>query len=211
LHATVITKALAAAADNNICTSQAAAGAGDLTIDGALAAGGVATLDTGRQVIITSGGNDTGRTFTIYGTDEVGVSISESVTGASGAAAASTYHYKTVTRVAVSGAVATTVKVGTNGVGASKGVLLDIYANPFNVALLSDNVTGSANWTVQYTYSNHRAAGFHWGNAVWVNHSVLASKSSDTADSLSGTPVTGVRLLINSGTGTVAMTVRQAG
>ena len=56
---------LDAADDNGIAQSQTTAGAADLTLNGALVSGGVATFDSPRQVIITSGGNDTGVTFTI--------------------------------------------------------------------------------------------------------------------------------------------------
>jgi hypothetical protein len=66
------------------------------------------------------------------------------------------------------------------------------------------------NFTVQVTYDNHRAAGFHWGAATWVNHADLTSKTADTVGLVTA-PATGVRVLTNSGTGTVRMTVRQAG
>ena len=55
---------LDAADDNGIAQSQTTAGAADLTLNGALVSGGVATFDSPRQVIITSAGNDTGVTFT---------------------------------------------------------------------------------------------------------------------------------------------------
>src|ERR1700691_5563673 len=91
-----------------IVTSQALAGAGALTIDGTLSTGGVATLTPPQNVVITSGGNDSGITFTISGTDYGGSAISEVLTGASGAAVTSVYLYATVTSIVASGAVATT-------------------------------------------------------------------------------------------------------
>src|SRR5688500_12081268 len=95
-----ITVQLAAADADGICKTQTPLAAGNLTINGDLASGGVATIataNTARQVIITSAGNDSGRTFTIYGTDAAGNTFSEALTGASGGAATSVAHFRTVT------------------------------------------------------------------------------------------------------------------
>lgn len=141
---------LAAGVADNIAQSQALAAAGNLTLNGALVSGGVATMDVQRRVIITSGGNDTGITFTIYGTNNDGNAFQEIVTGASGAAAQSTCDFKTVTRVAASGAVATTVEVGTNGVASSKWFPVDFGRNPINVGMRF-NLTGAANFDLELT------------------------------------------------------------
>ena len=50
---------------DSISQSQTPSGAGNLTINGAKASGGVATFDSARQVTITSAGNDSARTFTV--------------------------------------------------------------------------------------------------------------------------------------------------
>ena len=57
-------------------------GAGNLTINGALADGGSVTFDQPRNVIITSAGDDSGDTFTVTGTDETGTAQTEDITGA---------------------------------------------------------------------------------------------------------------------------------
>src|SRR3990167_8446733 len=67
---------------NGICLTQTPSGAGDLTINGALATSGVATLDVPRHIIITSTANDSARTFTITGTNAYGDATSEAITGA---------------------------------------------------------------------------------------------------------------------------------
>ena len=54
---------LTAADDNGISTSQTPSGAGNLTITGALAAAGVATLDIARRVAVYSGSNISTRTL----------------------------------------------------------------------------------------------------------------------------------------------------
>jgi hypothetical protein len=100
---------------DGICASQDPAGAGELTINGALASDGVATLDVPRNVTITSAGDDTGRVFTITGTDEYGEVVVENITGANAGAAAGKKAFKTVTSVEVDGN-SSAVTVGTGDV-----------------------------------------------------------------------------------------------
>lgn len=131
----IITKSLDAAVANAIATAQAVAGAGNLTLDGALVSGGVATVDSQRRIGITSSGNDTGITFTVYGTMESGVSISEVVTGSNGSVASTLQDFYTVTRVAASGAAAGTVAVGTTPVGSSPWFVPNQHITPFEIGL----------------------------------------------------------------------------
>lgn len=102
----------AASTDNNIAASQSPAAAA-LTINGTLASGGVATLLEARNVIITSGGNDSGITFAVVGTDIYGQALTETITGANVGVATGNKAFKTVTSVTPSGSAAGTVKVGT--------------------------------------------------------------------------------------------------
>jgi len=99
---------------DSISQSQTPSGAGNLTINGAKASGGVATFNSARQVTITSAGDDQARTFTITGTDVNGFTFTEAVTGADTAAATSTKHFKTVTQIAVDDATAGAVTAGMN-------------------------------------------------------------------------------------------------
>jgi len=99
---------------DSISQSQTPSGAGNLTINGAKASGGVATFNSARQVTITSAGDDQARTFTITGTDVNDFTITEAVTGADTAAATSTKHFKTVTQIAVDDATAGAVTAGMN-------------------------------------------------------------------------------------------------
>lgn len=201
-------KTLAAAVANNICLAQtpAAGGVQALNINGAAAAGGVATLDTQRQVLITSAGNDAARTFTLTGTDDNGNTISESITPGPNPTVASALHYKTVTKVTVDGNTAGAITVGTNGVGASVPVVLDQYVTPFSVDL-SVNDTGGANYTVQYTEDDI------FGNQSvlnWRNVPGLVAQVAGTDGLLSG-PASAVRVVLNAVGGSVVLTVRQAG
>jgi hypothetical protein len=103
-----------AADADGVANSQTPSGAGNLTINGAKASGGVATFGAARQVTITSAGNDSGRTFTVTGTDANGDSVSEAVTGANADVATSSKHFKTVTQIAVDDATAGAVTAGMN-------------------------------------------------------------------------------------------------
>ena len=103
---------------DGITTSASLSGAGTLTINGALATGSEVELSSGRQVTITSAGNDTGVTFTVTGTDVNGAAQTEAITGASGAAATSTKYFKTITEIANSAASAGAVTAGINALAA---------------------------------------------------------------------------------------------
>jgi len=87
----------------------------------AVGAGGLLTLlttalDVPRNIIITSAGNDSGRTFTVNSTDVYGVAVRENITGANaGVAAGVKAHYKNVT-VSVDAACAVNVSIGVGNV-----------------------------------------------------------------------------------------------
>jgi hypothetical protein len=66
-----------------------------------------------RAVTITSGGVDTGITFTVNGYDVYGYPLTATVTGASGAAATTLKTFKYIASVTHTGSVASTVTVGT--------------------------------------------------------------------------------------------------
>lgn len=82
-------------------------GAGAITL---LAAG--QTFDVPRNVIITSSGDDSAKTFTVVGKDEYGVAVSEVITGANAGVAAGVKAFKSVTSVTASGNAAANLKIG---------------------------------------------------------------------------------------------------
>ena len=92
--------------------TQSPSGAGNLTLNGALA--GVA--DVARNVVVTSAADDRTKTFTVYGTDHYGVAVAETITGSNGSTAAGLKAFKTVSRIAVSAATTGAVTVGTGDV-----------------------------------------------------------------------------------------------
>lgn len=204
-----LSKVLTAAAANNICLSQTPGAAGNLTINGSLASGGVATLDTQRVVLITTAADESGKTLTIYGTDDRGNVISEAMTGPNATTGSTTQNFKTVTRIAVSAAFAGAVTAGTSGVGSSPCQVLDQYIAPFATSIFV-KVVGTVNFTVQYTSDDVFASGFVDGSASWTDHPSMTSKTVNT-DSNLAYPASALRIRINSGTGSTTMIIRQAG
>jgi len=192
-----------------------------ITISGASAStvtvgtNGIATLDTARRVIMTSGGNDTGMTFALAGTDWAGNAISETVTGASGAAATSVLDYLTVTSIKTSAAVATTVTVGTNGVAGSPWARLD-ELGAMGPTSLQISGSGTVNWTVSQTIDDPDSTNNAVlpANMTWINHPDTNLVSSTTVSGVQGNyayPPKFARIILNSQTnpGKVTLTVMQ--
>ena len=103
----------AAAADpDGVCASQTPGSATNMTINGALADSGSVTFDQPRNLTIASAGDDSGKTFTVTGTDETGTAQTEVITGADTATATGSSFFATVTQIATSAATAGAVTVG---------------------------------------------------------------------------------------------------
>lgn len=107
----------ATASATAVCAAQAIAAAGNATINGASASGGVATLDTARAVNVdSSNAGDTTQTVTITGTDYWGQAQTETIAMNGTTAVAGKKAFKTVTAVAVSAALAGNLTVGSTDV-----------------------------------------------------------------------------------------------
>ena len=194
--------ALVAAASNGISTAQSLGGAGNLTITGSLATGGVATMDVARRVVIASVGNDSALTWTITGTDRYGRVQSEALAGSNAGTSQSIKDYKTVTQIAGSGATAGNVTAGTNGVGSSDVFVVNYLANPFTLSAALV-FTGVANATVELSFDD--IAPDYNTNAnppTWFSALNLTSVATNSASAITG-PVALARTTINSGTGSV--------
>lgn len=156
-HPITTTVTLAAASANNIALSQAVGGAGNLTLNGSTVSGGVATLDAPRRVGITSAGNDSGITFTVYGTSrsqQGGGVQQETITGANIGVAVTTQDFATVTRIAASAAAAGNVTAGTTATGSGPWVPWDMDRTPFQLSAWGAVQSGSPTWQVDITYDD---------------------------------------------------------
>lgn len=214
-----ITKALTAASATAVSAAQTLAGAGNLIINGGSASGGVATLDTSRQILFTTTENDSALTATIYGTDNTGNMIVDSLTLPTSSTKPSNLNFKTVTRIAINGAIGANISVGTNTVGSSSWKLFDPYLTPSYISYVLQLVSGTGNATVEYTadpISNSTQMqsavgyGFTTPNPLALPHPMLQSITA-TAEGAIDFPIVGWRLTINSGTGTWKLTGIQSG
>ena len=217
----VVSKNLIAASVSCVAAGQSLAAAGNLVLNGASASAQpsgpfgatetIATLDTARRIVITSAGNDSGRTFTITGRRQGGQTIRENLTGASGGAVVSVLDYLNVGQVHVDGAVATTVTVGTNGTGSTDWIMPNFDMTPFNVNIV-DQITGTIGWNLETTND------IYWRQPMGpadLTPQPNVNKVIDGATTLQpatlASAVTGYRFTVVSGTGTIAAQCEQAG
>lgn len=96
------------------------------------------TFDVPRNVIITSSGDDSGKTFAVVGEDEYGEEVRETITGANAGVAAGKKAFKTITSVTPSANAAANVKVGFGDV-----LGLPVWC-PGSVAVIGEMQDGAA-------------------------------------------------------------------
>jgi hypothetical protein len=96
--------------------------------------------------------------------------------------------------------------VSRTSTGSSTAIVMNTNISPFNVGF-GVVVTGTVNYTVQHTFDDP-AVGF----TTWYSHPTIASKT-DNQDGNYAFPVTGIKLLVNSGTPSFSATLNliQAG
>lgn len=94
--------------------------------------------------------------------------------------------------------------VSRTGTGSTDAIVINTNVTPVNIGF-AVIVTGTVNYSVQITYDDP-AVGF----STWFDDTTITSKTGNEDGSISF-PVTGIKTLVNSGTGTVTMKVVQAG
>ena len=172
----------------------------------------IATLDTARRVLFTTVSDESAKTITIYGTNWAGDAINETITGPAATTGSTVLDYKTVTKIYVSAAFTGAVTVGTTTVAASPWVRMDEYA--FAQTAMQATVSGTVNYTVQTSMDdpNSPTNAVSPASVTWISSTdtnvVGATASKST--SFTPTPVF-IRVLLNSGTGSVTSTIAQAG
>lgn len=210
MRATTITVGpLATASANNIALSQSPTAA--FTLNGALVTGGVAVLDTARRVLFTQAASESGKSYTIVGTDRGGVPQTEVLAAAASATTLYTnLDFKTVTAISISAASAGAITVGTNGIASSRWMRLDEWADAN--ATIQATVTGTVNYTVQETM---QCADCPTNPVlpyliVWTDNldPNLNAATTNVASYFNHCP-TYARVLLNSGTGSVSAVIAQ--
>lgn len=184
---------------NGIYEAAAVAGAGALTLDGALVSGTVAAMDYARQISIDSAGNDSGITFTVTGTDGDGKALVEVITGGNAAAVESAGYFKTITSIVASAAAAGNVTIGTVDEFVSQAIPLN-HKYPSAATILAD-VTGTINYTIYETFDDIQASVNAVQSAHWDAITAFSAKTADVKGSAT-VGATAIRLVVNSFTDT---------
>lgn len=207
-----MTLTMATPVANGISLSQkpASGGVQSLLLNGSLVVGGVAILDVPRQVAITSSGNDSAITFTITGTNYLGLPQSETLLGPNTATVASANYYKTVTSITVSGNTTGNITVGTNGAATSPWFPTNYNRYPVQSQICNLSLGAVLTYTVQFTGDNLQAAKNASVTAIAQNHTTLTAQTmNNTGILISG--VCGVRITTTAFTsGSVTMNVIQS-
>ena len=88
-------------------------------------------------------------------------------------------------------------------------IALDPFMSQFQ-ATIACTVTGTANYTVQYTLDQIQADGYSPSTGNWITVTGLGTQTTSQAVALNQ-PVMAIRMVQNSGAGSVSMTVLQTG
>ena len=194
-----------AASAVSVCASQSP-GAGAIVINGSLVTAGVAYIGAAQLITLVSGGNDTGITFTIAGTDSDGRTQTQDVTGASAGTATSTKYFKTVTGITHTGSVATTLTSGNTIDGVSNTIRPNLEVPFCQIGIGVDLVSGTATYKVQHSYQDGTTA----HPTVWFDNTAGA-KTADS-EATYATPVATIRILNSaSSSGVISANIVQAG
>lgn len=212
----VLTLTGLAASANNISLAQTTVGAANLTITGALASGGVATLPASAPVSFASTGNIATIIFTVTGTDIGGHAQTDTVTGISNSTVATAKYFKTVTQIAASGAVGTNVTVGTNGISVTPWYPGDYKTGKAPIITVAVSSGAVLTYTVEFTPTNLNDQSLLIDAQITQAQSATVFVSTDTAvvnvstnqatNFINGMP--GMRVKINTYTsGTITVTI----
>ena len=201
---------MATAVANNICTAQSPTAT--FSINGTLASGGVATLDTPRRVLFTPSGNESANTFTIVGTNASGMPQTEVISGTNATAFYTNLDFKTVSSITLASAAAAAITVGTTTVASSPWIRFDEYA--LSQTAIQCSVTGTVSYTIQQTLQDPNSPTNPVApySLVWLqsSDSQAVNASGNIQSSYQYSP-TFARVTLNSGTGSVTATFTQFG
>lgn len=197
-RAKALSFAAAALDADGICTSQTpvAGGSQNLTIDGALATAGVATMDIPRHVSITSAADDSARTFIITGTDRYGAALTETITGPA-TTVNGTKNFATVTVVNVDDDTAGAITVGSAEEFETAWQPWDVVDNT-NITHRVEVANGT--YGMEHTIDNLQAAGFQDADADTIADGTMSGETTTTTLNVT-TVYAGSRLAVTSITG----------
>lgn len=197
---------------DGIAASQTPTGAGNLTINGALASGGAVTFTYPQFATVYSGSNIAARVFTFTGTDDQGRAATLTITGVNNSTVASTKALSGVTVVAVDAATGAAVEVGVNGLGNTPALPLDFNRTAISTSVAVKILNSSTpTYTVQHTFDDVYSSTFDSSTAVWYNHddtALVAATANANSNYLA--PPTAARLQLTAA-GSLTLTLIQQG
>jgi hypothetical protein len=143
---------------NGIAQAQTTAGAANLVLNGSQVSGGVWSLTSagysagvgGARILIDSAGDVSSVIFTVYGTDQDGLTRTEAITGVTTTEVVSTTFWSTITRIAASAQVASNVNVGTVSQVVSPTLLLN-WRNDYPATFVVGGLTGTCQYDIEET------------------------------------------------------------
>jgi hypothetical protein len=188
---------------NGIALAQTLAGGGaqDLTLIDP-----EAVLDPPRRVEIDSVGDDSGITFTVYGTDRANTPIEETVQGENADTAVTVKIFKTVTRIVASGDTADDVEAGWGTESVSSWIILGNFKGNYDarvVGVVPDGAT--VDYDIEVTSQNilrDRITGDEADDILQ-----LTANDTDRYDTILTAPYAAARLVLNSGDAPVKLRV----
>lgn len=188
-----------------------------LTITGAFATGGVATLSPPQRVSITSTSDISNRTFTIVGTDRYGNAQTEVLTGPNNTTVYTLADFATVTSITISGLAAGALTVGTNAIASGPWLFPTREITPFNLVVALEN-SGTTS-QVDYTYDDPNWVITPWGTTVeplssrppTVWQLPTMTGVSGNAEGSFERPCFAFRITVTAGAGTATLKAIQAG
>lgn len=168
-----------AAADRNGVASSATPGSATaVTINGALATGGIATLTPPSHVSVFSTVTDSGTVITLTGTNRYGATITEAITGpaASSATVKGTKNFATVSSASLSSTASGNIELGSADELETAWKPVDYNTSAMRVHV-KEGSTADMDYVIQYSVEDPWAVGF----------------SEDAADPQDGDPAPPVR------------------
>jgi hypothetical protein len=150
-----------------------------------------------------SNGDISGSTFTITGTDDFDLVISEELVGPADTTAISSLRlYKTVTGISSSAADTNTLKVGWIYSGTTVAYPVNFRQSPFNISASTQLLSGTGTASIQYTFDDPAEKGLarnaFLGTAHWRTLPDISGVAGDADATIIG-PVTALRGVIDSG------------
>lgn len=211
MQARTITAGPLSALDANAIVESVTPTAGALTMDGILVTGDIAYMDNPRRVYITCADDEHLNVFTIIGTNWAGDVITEDLAGANATTTYSVLDYLTVTSISIESNAAGAIEIGVNAIGGSGWFRADDFAP--GVLAVQCNATGTVNYTVQLTLNdpNDPFNPVDAADMVWISSADTAVVGATASKFSSFNPAPKfVRVLLNSGSGSVATTILQS-